>query len=369
MKKKIILSISFVAIFVLGFFTSTVITNNTQKKSGYSPNPNYEYLVGAAAWQMSGEAHALMMQGFNIAKSNIEDMILEANFNFFSREGYHWSLTDGEKKLCYEGKPVAIVCDIDDTLVDGVHYTANILGKDGEWTNKSFTDFIQSAGCTALPGSVDFANYCIDNGITLFYVTNRYDQGYKTSQSQYKGQEGYKAKDGTVIGSSTYDLFGKTMYTITMENLQKLGFPTNDKNSKNYSKNAILIVNDTKLKGSNKEPIRETISNGGILPSGQRTSESNLYNEAYSLENHYIALLLGDDLNDISAIFSDKNLSAKDRIAKTIEYKKEWGTKWIVFPNAVYGSSINYALKEGIGELFNQFDYTNPETTSWNIYK
>ena len=118
MKKKIILSISFVAIFVLGFFTSTVITNNTQKKSGYSPNPNYEYLVGAAAWQMSGEAHALMMQGFNIAKSNIEDMILEANFNFFSREGYHWSLTDGEKKLCYEGKPVAIVCDIDDTLVD-----------------------------------------------------------------------------------------------------------------------------------------------------------------------------------------------------------------------------------------------------------
>ena len=36
--------------------------------TGYAANPAYEYLVGSAAWQMSAEAHALMMQGFHLAE-------------------------------------------------------------------------------------------------------------------------------------------------------------------------------------------------------------------------------------------------------------------------------------------------------------
>ena len=86
-----------------------------------------------------------------------------------------------------------VLLDIDDTLVDGVHYTANILGKNGEWNNKAFTDFVQSGGCTALPGAVAFANHCKENGVAIFYVTNRYDQGYKVTENGYAGQEGYVA--------------------------------------------------------------------------------------------------------------------------------------------------------------------------------
>ena len=36
--------------------------------TGYAANPAYEYMVASAAWQMSAEAHALMMQGFYIAE-------------------------------------------------------------------------------------------------------------------------------------------------------------------------------------------------------------------------------------------------------------------------------------------------------------
>ena len=169
---------------------------------------------------------------------------------------------------------MAVVCDIDDTLVDGVHYTANIIGRNGEWTNKAFTDFIRSKGCTALPGAVQFANYCVENGIALFYVTNRYDQGYKLSEEGYAGQEGYKKSDGTVIGSSTFDIFGKTTYDITMESMANLGFPINVPNAMNYSDNVILIVNDTKLNGSCKEWVRQGITNGGDLQTGERTQES-----------------------------------------------------------------------------------------------
>jgi predicted secreted acid phosphatase len=332
--------------------------------TGYAANPAYEYMVGAAAWQMSAEAHALMMQGFHLAEKNVDEMVSFADNEL---NGYRWVESNGEKKLYLNEKRVCVVCDIDDTLVDGVHYTANILGKNGEWTNKAFTDFVQSEGCTALPGAVAFANHCKQNGVAVFYVTNRYDQGYKLTENGYKGQEGYKKADGTVIGSSTFDIFGKTMYDITMESMASLGFPTNDPAAPNYWEDAILIVNDTKLNGSSKEGIRDAIAEGGALITGERTNESNAYPATVDISSHHISMLLGDDLNDISQIFSDcKN--AVDRVTLTIENIENWGSKWIVFPNAVYGSSANYAAQYGYAELFGEFDYTDKENGIWDIY-
>ena len=332
--------------------------------TGYVSNPAYEYMVGAAAWQMSAEAHALMMQGFHVAQRNVDDMAAMADAN---QQGYHWVEEDGQKKLFFEEKQVAVVCDIDDTLVDGVHYTANVLGKNGEWTNKAFTDFVQSAGCTALPGAVQFANHCVENGIAVFYVTNRYDQGYKLSEAGYAGQQGYKKADGTVIGSSAFDLFGKTVYDMTMESMAKLGFPINDPDAVNYSEHAVLIVNDTKLNGSSKEWVRQGIAEGGVIKTGERVQESTAYPETVDMSAHHIALLLGDDLNDISQIFSDSE-NAVDRVALTIENMDKWGAQWIVFPNAVYGSAANYAMQYGFVELFDYFDYTDASSEAWKLY-
>ena len=331
---------------------------------GYAANPAYEYMVGSTAWQMSAEAHALMMQGFHLAEKNIDEMV-----GFADKElnGYRWVENNGEKKLYLNGKRVCVVCDIDDTLVDGVHYTANILGKNGEWTNKAFTDFVQSEGCTALPGAVAFANYCKQHGVAVFYVTNRYDQGYKLTEDGYEGQEGYKKADGTVIGSSTFDVFGKTMYDITMESMALLGFPTNDSKAPNYWEDAILLVNDTKLNGSSKEGIRIAIAEGGTLKTGERIHESNAYPGTVDISSHHIAMLLGDDLNDISQIFSDCE-NAVDRVALTMDNVEKWGAKWIVFPNSVYGSAANYAAQYGYSNLFEQFDYTDADSSAWDIY-
>ena len=334
------------------------------QQTGYVSNPAYEYMVGAAAWQMSAEAHALMIQGFHLAENNIDQMTALADSN---QQGYHWVEGNGQRKLFLEEKQVAVVCDIDDTLVDGVHYTANVIGKNGEWNNKAFTDFVLSDGCTALPGAVEFANHCVENGIALFYVTNRYDQGYKQSEAGYAGQEGYKKADGTVIGSSTFDIFGKTLYDITMESMAKLGFPINDPGAANYSESAILIVNDTKLNGSSKEWVRQGITNGGVIRTGERAQESRAYPETVDISAHHIALLLGDDLNDISQIFSESE-NAVDRVALTIENIEKWGAQWIVFPNAIYGSSANYAAQYGYQDLFAYFDYTDADSGAWELY-
>lgn len=334
-------------------------------QTGYVSNSAYEYMVGATAWQMSAEAHALMMQGFHLAERNIDQMAALADNH---QQGYHWVEENGQRKLFLEEKQVAVVCDIDDTLVDGVHYTANVIGKNGEWNNKAFTDFVQSEGCTALPGALEFANHCVENGIALFYVTNRYDQAYKVSEAGYGGQEGYQKADGTVIGSSTFDVFGKTMYDLTMESMARLGFPVNDPNAANYSESAILIVNDTKLNGSSKEWVRQGITDGGVIRTGERTQESKAYPETVDLSAHHIALLLGDDLNDISQIFSE-SANAVDRVALTMENMDKWGAQWILFPNAVYGSSANFAAQYGFVELFDYFDYTAENSGAWEMYR
>lgn len=330
-------------------------------QTGYAANPAYEYIVGATAWQMSAEAQALMMQGFHLAGENIKNLVSLADSN---KDGYHWVEENGQKKLFCGEKQVAVICDIDDTLVDGVHYTANIVGKDGEWTNKAFTDFIQSKALTPLPGAVAFTNHCADNGIALFYLTNRYDQGYKLSEKGYGGQEGYKKADGTVIGSSTFEIFGKTMYDITMESMARLGFPINNPSAINYNQDAILIVNDNKLNGSSKEWVRQRVAQGGQIKTGERGQESKAYPETIDLAAHHIAMLLGDDLNDMSQIFSDSK-DAIERVELSLENINQWGTQWIVFPNAVYGSAVNYATQYGYSNLFEYFDYTEENSEAW----
>ena len=333
------------------------ITGLTKAVGTYSPVASLEHLVLAAAYQMSAESHALMLQAFNIAKRNVDEMAAKAKAG---QDGY--TLKDG--KLFKDGKRVAVVSDIDDTLVDGVHYTANIVGKNGDWNNAAFTRFIMTDGCTALPGAVDFVKYCVSNGIEFFYLTNRYDQAYKVGQKDSKG--GYAGKDGyvvggKVVGDSVYDVFGKTLYDISYESMDKLGFPLND--------DAHLIVNDLKINGSSKEPVRQTIAKGGTQFTGERTAESTKYPADFAVTEHYIAMLVGDDLNDISDIFSASGVDAVSRVKLAIDNADKWGAEWIVLPNGVYGSSYNYASAYGFDKLFDYFDYTNASTDAWALYK
>ena len=80
-------------------------------------------------------------------------------------------------------------------------------------------------------------------------------------------------------------------------------------------------------------------------------------------------MVVGDDLNDISQIFSNSGVTAVSRVELAIENMDKWGAEWIVLPNAVYGSSINYATAYGIPALFSFFDYTGTDPAPWQIYK
>ena len=328
-----------------------------------SPNPAYDFLGSGLAWQLSAESQGLIMQGYAIAEKYVDEMVAMCE----DAGNTEWTFeedADGSKRMLHNGVRVAIVSDVDDTLVDGANYTADVVGNDGDYNNAAFARFVMSDSCTALPGAVEFVKKCVDSGIDFYYVTNRYDQAYKQGQSdsvssyeQSIAKDGkglYCKADGTEIGSSLYQACGKTIYDISYESMERLGFPIDDQH---------LIVNDNKLNGSSKEPARTAIREGNeAYPNGQRTDGSAMdCATTTKLEPHDIVMLLGDNIGDFTDAFSAEDLDAVSRsaLASNEDYAGEWGTKWIVMPNAMYGNSINYATSYGMNKLFKHYAYTD----------
>jgi len=87
----------------------------------------------------------------------------------------------------------------------------------------------------------------------------------------------------------------------TLKNLQDLSFP--------FSDNGHLFMRTDE---SSKKARRETVS-----------------------EKHKIILLIGDNLNDFSEVFEKKSIT--DRFELVDKFKEDFGNRFIVLPNAVYG--------------------------------
>ncbi len=120
------------------------------------------------------------------------------------------------------------------------------------------------------------------------------------------------ALPGAVVFFSTADMLGYHIYYMsnrsavyagaTLRNLQALGFPQAD--------SAHLLL---KTNTSNKEPRRTLIRGKG----------------------YEIVMLLGDNLADFVEVPSDANEG--QRLALVAQTKQEWGRKFIMFPNPMYG--------------------------------
>ncbi|MBC7911645.1 MAG: 5'-nucleotidase, lipoprotein e(P4) family [Pyrinomonadaceae bacterium] len=87
----------------------------------------------------------------------------------------------------------------------------------------------------------------------------------------------------------------------TADNLKQLGFP-------DVSDETLLLRETT----SSKEPRRQMIA-----------------------QKHRIVLLIGDNLNDLAQVFEKKSIA--DRSAAVDQMKDEFGSRFIVIPNTMYG--------------------------------
>lgn len=155
-------------------------------------------LTMAAVWkQTAAEYRALYYQGFNIAQKYVDEAVAK------------------KKK---KDKPLAVITDMDDTVVIHDRYWAHLIANGEEFFNDPVWDkYIPTNSLLPAPGALEFLNHCKEKGVEVFYVTSR-DQG-----------------EGT--------------YEMALGNLQSLGFPYADKEH-------LTVLVDT----SNKEPRQKEIT-------------------------------------------------------------------------------------------------------------
>ncbi len=246
MKNYLLISL-FTSILFLGCKTQD-LQNETVKTELQQYNvPVREHAIQALLWQQqSAEYRALSYQAFYLARLQLDDILAAKN------------KTD---------KPIAIVTDIDETVMDNSPYSGHLVNVNEEYTPATWAAWVSKKSAKAVPGALEFFKYAASKEVAIFYVSNRNVQLQKE----------------------------------TMENLKSLGFP-------NVNDEHVLLKSTT----SGKEPRRDEVS-----------------------KTHKIELLLGDNLSDFSTVF--ENQSTQERNSAAMQLKAEFGKKFIVLPNPMYG--------------------------------
>lgn len=177
----------------------------------------------------------------------------------------------------------AIVVDIDETVLDNSPAQAFNIKNSLAFDLKQWYAWGEMRKAKAIPGAVDFLNYAVSKGVKVFFVSNR-DEVQKQA---------------------------------TIENLKNAGFADVS------AENVLLRQKDESGNSiSTKEPRRQAI-----------------------LEKYRIVILMGDNLDDLSDVFERKSVT--DRFGEVDKVKNDWGKRWIVLPNAMYGTWENAIYEYG----------------------
>lgn len=147
------------SIFVLALAAS--VSGNVFANTEASSAPNSEnQLTVAVAWkQTAAEYRALYYQGFNIARFRLDDAL---------------------KNYRSDDKPLAIITDMDDTILLANNYWGYLISQGQDFFDDAIWDeWIPENKMIPSPGSVDFLKYAESKGVEVFYVTSR-EQGERT---------------------------------------------------------------------------------------------------------------------------------------------------------------------------------------------
>jgi len=112
------------------------------------------------AWkQTAAEYFALCHQAYNLARLRLDSYLSGRDL---------------------EDRPVAVVTDMDDTILHAASYWGHLVDNQKDFFDDAIWDeWLPGNLVTPVPGSLDFFNYCNGRGVEVFYVTSR-NQGERT---------------------------------------------------------------------------------------------------------------------------------------------------------------------------------------------
>ena len=166
--------------------------------SGCQPDAqsnNQEHLLQSLTWfQQSAEMKAIYIQSFNWAgKVMMEKLELESEL------------------------PMAVVLDIDETVLDNSPQTARQVRDGVPFSNEMWDEWCGLAQAEALPGALEFTLKAETLGVEVFYISNR----------------------------------GIHLLDVTLENLNSTGFPYADAGH-------VLLKTDTSAKDDRRAKVRQS---------------------------------------------------------------------------------------------------------------
>jgi len=115
--------------------------------------PVREYSILAVLWQQhAAEYRALTYQAYNMAHIQLDNIL--------------------DNKSDYK-KPIAIITDIDETVLDNSPYSGKQIELNEEYSTLRWMEWVKKKKAKAIPGSLDFFQYAKNRGVKVFYISNR----------------------------------------------------------------------------------------------------------------------------------------------------------------------------------------------------
>jgi 5'-nucleotidase (lipoprotein e(P4) family) len=126
-----------------------VSTGDSQQAKGQLSQQN----VDATVWyNTSAENYYLYQQTYYYAASQLMKDLTES---------------------ASDGRPPAVVLDIDETVLDNSPYMLQLIQQNDTYSEETWERWVQLANANLLPGVKDFLMLCEQNGVTIFYISNR----------------------------------------------------------------------------------------------------------------------------------------------------------------------------------------------------
>lgn len=194
----------------------------------------------------SADYAAITRQVYAVATRDLERFVADPS----------WSALPGQTDA--EGKPPAVILDVDETVLDNSPFEARLVLDEEEYDPAgNWPRWVHEAAAAAVPGAVEFTTWAAERGVAVFYVTNR-----------------------------NHDL-----EEPTRRNLEALGFP--------------LLADRDPLLTRYERPEWQSEKAG---------------RRRHVAETHRILLLIGDDASDFATGFRASLEERRRRLAETAAY-------------------------------------------------
>jgi len=148
-------------------------------------------MLDAVLWmQQSVEYEGAATTAFTLAKLRLDQAMKDKK----------WTALPEAQKGDMAKLPLAVICDIDETLLDNSAYQAWNITAGTPFSNDTWGKYVASKTAKAVPGAIDFTKYAVSKNVRVFYVSNRLEEGEQATRENME-------KLGFPMGAANVDTF------------------------------------------------------------------------------------------------------------------------------------------------------------------